>query len=91
MKPRRSTLQVSGALLLTDPQVRKELVRMEMYEQELYQSELFTSSVTNAILDTLRAISGNVFTNVGFLDAPTFKAIIYESSGTAYMKCESVF
>ena len=64
---------------------------MEMYEQELYQSELFTTSVTNAILETLRALSGDVFTTVGFMDARAFKTIIYESSDTTNMQRESIF
>ena len=63
---------------------------MEMYELELYRSELFTTTVTNAILDTLRALSEDVFETVGFLDARSLTAVIYESSNTANMKREHI-
>jgi hypothetical protein len=63
---------------------------MEMYELDSYRSDLFTATVTNAILDTLRALSEDVFENVGFLDARSLTAIIYDSSNTANMKRERI-
>jgi hypothetical protein len=57
-----------------------------MHEKELKGSALFTNSVTDAILDTLRAISQDVFNVVGFLDTEHLIAIFYEVSDTANMK-----
>lgn len=51
-------------------------------------SALFTNSVTNAILDTLCAISQDVFNVVGFLDAEHLIAIFYEVSDISNMKCD---
>jgi len=56
-----------------------ETVWVEMHEREIHNSTaLFTQTITDAIKDILRAISENVFANVGFMDVSDCTVLLYD-------------
>src|SRR5271168_3925369 len=59
-----------------------------MHEKELYRSQTYSRNVIDAIQETLKAVSENVFPSVGLLDVVDRRVLVFQHEYPDYMKGE---